>query len=254
MSVNDAIESSLCSLQYASVADAARRVQDCGPGSLLAKLDLKAAYCMVPVHPMDSPLLGICWRESTLIDRALLFGLCLAPIIFCCGRRISMGYALRRSPIYNPLPGGQANSTGCAKDINIAIPLYNHLGLPVAPEKVEGPVTAITFLGLEINSATMTLSLPQDKLTALKACLASWVGKCRAAKHQLQVLLSHLNHAAAVVRPGKSFLRSIIEAMKCPRLPSQFTHIDTQWRADIFWWSIFVSAWNGVSASPSHTQ
>ena len=56
-----------------------------------------------------------------------------------------------------------------AKDVNIAIPLCNRLGLPVAPEKVEGPVIAITFLGIEINSATMTLSLPQDKLTALKA-------------------------------------------------------------------------------------
>lgn len=148
---------------------------------------------------------------------------------------------------------GPANSTSCAKDVNIAIPLCNRLGLPVAPEKVEGPVIAITFLGIEINSATMTLSLPQDKLTVPKARLASWVGKWRASKHQLQELLGHLNHAAAVVRPGKSFLRSIIEAMKRPHLPSQFTRIDTQCRADILWWSIFVSSWNRVSLLPPAT-
>ena len=58
LSVNDAIEPSLCSVQYASVADAARRVQDCGPEALMAKQDLKAAYRMVPVHPADSPLLA----------------------------------------------------------------------------------------------------------------------------------------------------------------------------------------------------
>ena len=51
-SVNDAIKPSM---QDASVVDAAWRVQDCGPGALMAKLDLKAAYHMVPVHSADSP-------------------------------------------------------------------------------------------------------------------------------------------------------------------------------------------------------
>ena len=257
-SVNDAIEPSLCSLQYASVADAARRLQDYGAGALMAKLDLKAAYRMVIVHPADSPLLGIRWRESTLIDRALPFGLRSAPIIFsavadalaCAMHCEGVQYRIH---YLDDFFCGPANSTSCAKDVNIAIPLCNRLGLPVAPEKVEGPVIAITFLGIEINSATMTLSLPQDKLTALKARLASWVGKRRASKRQLQELLGHLNHAAAVVRPGKSFPRYIIEAMKFPRLPSQFTHIDTQCRADILWWSIFVSSWNGVSLLPPAT-
>ena len=221
----------------------------------MAKLDLKAAYRMVPVHPADSPLLGIRWRESTLIDRALPFGLRSAPIIFSAVAD-ALAWAMHCEGVQYTIHYlddffcGPANSTSCAKDVNIAIPLCNHLGLPVAPEKVEGPVIAITFLGIEINSATMTLSLPQDKLTALKARLASWVGKRRASKHQLQELLGHLNHAAAVVRPGKSFLRCIIEAMKRPRLPSQFTRINTQCRADILWWSIFVSSWNGVSLLP----
>ena len=64
------------------MADAARRVVECGQGALLAKLDLKSAYRMVPVHPDDSPLLGITWKGSTYIDKALPFGLRSAPIIF----------------------------------------------------------------------------------------------------------------------------------------------------------------------------
>ena len=48
----------------------------------MAKLDLKAAYHMAPVHSADKQLLGIHWRESTLTDRALHFGLCSVPIIF----------------------------------------------------------------------------------------------------------------------------------------------------------------------------
>jgi hypothetical protein len=58
-SVNDEIDPAHCSFHYSSVSYAARRVVECGQGALLAKLDLKSAYRMVPVYLIDSPLLGI---------------------------------------------------------------------------------------------------------------------------------------------------------------------------------------------------
>ena len=57
--VKDRIACEACSFYYSSVADAARRMVECGRGAWTAKLDLKAPYQMVPVHPEDSPLLGI---------------------------------------------------------------------------------------------------------------------------------------------------------------------------------------------------
>ena len=76
-----------------------------------------------------------------------------------------------------------------------------------------------------------------------------WVGKRRASKHQLQELLGHLNHAAAVVRPGKSFLRSIIEAPAFPaNSPASILNAELT-----LWWSIFVSSWNRVSLLPPAT-
>ena len=50
-SVNDAIHPDLCSLCYASLDDVTLVVQKPGRGAVLAKLDLKKAYRMVPVHP-----------------------------------------------------------------------------------------------------------------------------------------------------------------------------------------------------------
>ena len=47
--------------------------------ALLIKLDLKHAYCIVPVHPDDHQLLGVTWKGHTYIDRALPFGLRSAP-------------------------------------------------------------------------------------------------------------------------------------------------------------------------------
>uniref|UniRef100_A0A1X7VPX3 Reverse transcriptase domain-containing protein n=1 Tax=Amphimedon queenslandica TaxID=400682 RepID=A0A1X7VPX3_AMPQE len=52
-SVNDAIDPPLCSVCYATVADTAGLVIDCGRGALMAKLDLRAAYGSIPVHPLN---------------------------------------------------------------------------------------------------------------------------------------------------------------------------------------------------------
>lgn len=61
----------------------AKHIAHRGRGTLLAKLDLKSAYRMVPIHPEDRPLLGMKWRGKTYnIDKVLPFGLCSAPIIF----------------------------------------------------------------------------------------------------------------------------------------------------------------------------
>ena len=81
-SVNDGIDPALCSLSYATVEMAAQRVLSLGKGTLLAKLDLKSAYQMVPVHPDDRHLLGMEWQGKVLVDTVLPFGLRSAPKVF----------------------------------------------------------------------------------------------------------------------------------------------------------------------------
>ena len=81
-SVNDSIDHSLCSLQYASIDDAVATIRHMGQGTLLAKLDLQDAYRIVPVHPQDRPLLGLHWDDMILADAALPFGLRSAPKLF----------------------------------------------------------------------------------------------------------------------------------------------------------------------------
>ena len=81
-SVNDGISSSLTSIHYASIDDAVTTILALGTGTLMAKLDLKAAYRSVPVHPEDRVLLGTRWENSVYVDTALPFGLSSAPKIF----------------------------------------------------------------------------------------------------------------------------------------------------------------------------
>ena len=54
-SVNSGIPSDLCALKYISVAHVAQTAQRLGEGSMLAKLDIKSAYRLIPVHPLAHP-------------------------------------------------------------------------------------------------------------------------------------------------------------------------------------------------------
>ena len=50
-SVNDRIDKEMCSLSYTSVDTVVEKILDLGRNALLAKLDIKKAYWMIPVHP-----------------------------------------------------------------------------------------------------------------------------------------------------------------------------------------------------------
>ena len=81
-SVNDGIDPELCSLRYTSVDDVATAAAGLGQGALMAKVDIEAAYRLVPVHPDDRPLLGMEWKGQVFADPMLPFGLRSAPKIF----------------------------------------------------------------------------------------------------------------------------------------------------------------------------
>ena len=82
LSVNDGISSALCSLSYASIDKAADIVLRLGRNTQLAKLDIRSAYRIVPVHPEDRWLLGMSWRGKVYINTVLPFGQRSAPKVF----------------------------------------------------------------------------------------------------------------------------------------------------------------------------
>ena len=144
-SVNDAIEAELCSVLYASVDQAIQLIKVQGKGCLMAKLDLRSAYRMVPIHRDDQWLLGIKWRDSIFVDKALPFVLPfvlrLAPNLFTAvadGLAWAM-YCNGISAVLHYLDDfffcGQAHSSICEHFLKVAIALCEQLGLPIAMEK-----------------------------------------------------------------------------------------------------------------------
>ena len=59
---------------------------------------------------------------------------------------------------------GAPSSGQCEEYLRILLVDFERLNIPVAMEKLEGPTTALTFLGIEMDMWNSTLYLPTDKL------------------------------------------------------------------------------------------
>ena len=255
-SVNDAIDVNHCHMHYTSVLEAAAVIRQLGKGTLLAKIDLHQAYRMVPVHADDHPLLGIQWHEDTFIDTALPFGLRSAPKIFSAFAD-ALAWVLHIRGVAHQLHYlddflfmGPPQSSSCARALHTTMDTCSQLGVPVATHKTEGPASQLTFLGIQIDTQAMTLSLPKEKLARILGLVLSWRSKCTATKRELQSLIGHLNHAAMVVLPGRTFMRRMIDLMKLADHPSHHVRLTADFRSDLHWWASFLPLWNGRSVMP----
>ena len=59
---------------------------------------------------------------------------------------------------------GPPGSETCQRNLDIRMHLCDDLGVPLALEKVEGPSTTISFLGIVLDTVCMEIRLPVDKL------------------------------------------------------------------------------------------
>ena len=255
-SINDFISTEFCSLSYKSVDDAAAYVFEAGRGTLLAKLDIKSAYRNVPVHPSDRHLLGIQWQGETFVDTCLPFGLRSAPKLFNAVAdalewvMVNEGGAQVEFVIHyldDFLFGGRPGSEACSRALDHGLRLCRTVGFPVMQEKVLGPATVLDFLGFIIDTVSMEIRLPAEKLSRIRQTILSWRTKKSCTKRHLLSLIGNLQHASSVVKPGRTFLRRMIDLSKRQVHMDGHLRLNAEFRADIQWWATFLDAWNGVS-------
>ena len=258
-SVNDGIPSELCSLHYTLVERVATAAMRLGCGALLAKLDVKSAYRLIPVHPSDRPLLGIEWAGTWFVDTTLPFGLRSAPTIFNAVAD-ALEWILRRQAVRyvdyyldDFILYGLPNSDICATQLLVTINMYRRLGVPLATEKLEGPTDRLTFLGIEVDLKAGILRLPRDKLARTKVALRAWETRKCCTKRELESFIGTLQHACKVIRPGRAFLRRMIDLAKVPRRSHHVTRLNNEFRADLRWWHVFIKHWNGIAIIPVPT-
>lgn len=255
-SVNDGIQKELCSLQYVKVDEVVEAILTLGRGTELAKIDIKSAYRIVPVHPEDRPLLGMRWQGKIYVDATLPFGLRSAPKIFNALADAAqwiiqeMGARYLWHYLDDFITIGAACQGECRFNCEVMRRACEVLGIPLAFEKCEGPTCCLVFLGIIIDTIAMELRLPQEKLLRLHQLIEEWLAKKPRAsvrKRDLASLAGHLQHACIIIRPGRTFLRRIFDLLATVAHPDHYIRLSAGFRSDLMWWKLFLGEWNGIS-------
>ena len=252
-SINDAISPELCMLQYISVNQVALAAVRLGRGALLAKTDIKAAYRLIPVHPMDRVWLGMKREDLVYVDGMLPFGLRFAPKLFnavadalewCIYKQ---GVEFVHHYLDDFIVAGPPESSICQEHLDTLEKECTCLGVLLAPEKREGPSPVINFLGIIIDTLLGQLRLPDDKLQRLMQVVSEWLSRKVCTRRELESLIGTLQHACKVVRPGRSFLRRAISLLSIAKCPHHHVRLNHEFHSDLMWWKVFGSHWNGTA-------
>ncbi|PPQ82976.1 hypothetical protein CVT24_012098, partial [Panaeolus cyanescens] len=253
-SVNDGIPDHQATICYDMFERAVDDLVQSGPGSLMAKLDLKEAFRHVPIRPEDWPHMGFSWRNKFYFCTVLTFGLRSAPYIFNLFSEALHWIIQRHIPahlrhylddfftIFSPSIAPSIASAA----VDWIQGLGSQLGLSFQVEKTLYPRTLVDFLGLDLDSSLMQARLPADKLTYLQDLVSEWSSKRSATLRETQELSGFLQFASQVIPAARTFIRRIIDFSTKFSSPFQRLHIPSGCRTDLHWWKCFSSAWNGV--------
>ena len=120
-------------MHYSTLDQAIIVIAKKGPAALLAKIDIAAAYRIIPIHPEDRHLLGMSWKGQLFIDAQLPFGLRSAPIIFSAvadALANNQGITFCLHYLDDFLTVGSAASHECSHNMGILTTTCALLGVP----------------------------------------------------------------------------------------------------------------------------
>lgn len=249
-SVNSKIEEMECVL--ASFDQGADLVRLAGRGALMTKIDIKAAYRCIPVRPADWHLLGMRWRGNYYYEKSLPFGLRSSCALWeeyaTAAEWIIRSYGITTLVHYidDTLLVAPTGMHRAHAIMIIVLRVLAALGMPISKDKLIGPVTRLIYLGIQLDSIAMTASLGSDRLAEIKALLSEWTERKSCTHRELLSLIGKLSFATKVVRPGRIFLRRMLNLAAAthgrPRLA-----LNDDFRADLRWWTASFEEWDGVS-------
>lgn len=227
------------------------------PGYFMAKVDLKSAYRSVGLHPSQTQYTGLKWKFSGdseytyLYDSALPFGARKSPGIFHrLTQSVTRMMKKRGFTVIAYLDDFlliSPNREQCFAGLDALISLLRMLGFSIAWNKTIGPTQSLVFLGILINTTSMTLHLPAEKVSQLKCLLARFATKSRAACRQLQQLAGKLSWAATVVIGGRTYLQRVLDLLRPLHKPHHKAKLTAEFHADIQWWLHCLDTFNSTN-------
>ena len=252
-SINDGIPKECATVKYATVTQAIKFMLRFGKGCFLAKTDIKSAFRIVPVHPSNYHLLGFTWRDKFYYDRCLPMG-CSSSCSIFEAFSTSLEWIIRQKVsdvavlhILDDFLFISSSFQKCQEALDIFQQLCVELGVPLAPEKTLGPLQAMSFAGIFLDSVDMSASLPEDKITKFLSHVDQLISMKSATLKQVQSVTGMLNFACAVIEPARAFSRRLYDITIGITQPHHHIKITKSVREDLFVWRTFLLSYNRKS-------
>ena len=236
-------------MQLPSVDSLVEKIIQLGAGCKIFKIDLSRCYKQFYIDPSDFALMGFTFEDKFFFDCTLSMG--SRSSARCCQRVTSAVVFIHAQFGYfaiNYLDDlGGADSAERAEAAYMELrQLLRDFGLCEAPNKSCAPTCCMVFLGIEVNTILLTLSIPRNKLQEILYVLSKWADKDTATLNEIQKLAGLLNFACRCIRSGRVYLACILNFLRAaPQKGSVAVPEDT--KKDVDWWREFAPTYNGVS-------
>ena len=223
-------------------------------GSYMTSLDLKDAYFSLPIAKAFRKYLRFSWRGELYEFQCLCFGLSPAPYFFTkvmkppfsllrregirCSYYIDDSFYTDRDP------------ARLRRSSERALHLLESLGFQMNLQKSSfNPSTTLIHLGFVIDTLSMKISLPEDKLSRIVQACASVIDLKKVSIRHLASIIGLLVSSLLAVRYGRLHYRHLeferIDGLK--RFGSFDASIELHENAilDLTWWRDNVRSHNG---------
>jgi len=134
------------------------------------------------------------------------------------------------------------------QQLSIATTVFQQYGLVVNPDKTEGPLQSITFLGVQLDSIHCTLACTEQRLVEIKSIIHPIINT-NTIHHTLRCstilsIVGKFSFAAQVLPGARPFMRRMIDITR-DRSHSTRIRLSTAFKVDLQYWYQHITIWNG---------
>ena len=225
-------------------------------GDFMVKLDLKDAYLTIPIHANHRRLLRFMCRGKAYQFCSLPFGLATAPRVFTKVMKPALS-ALRAQGIrlisyLDDMLIMSSTQSEARIHLEKSITLLERLGFLINWKKsITDPVQSIEFLGLVVDSKSLSLRVPEAKVQKIQKECQALLNKGTVSGRSLAHIIGLLTSVNPAVLPGPLHYRALQRLKN--RVLRQSGSLDTlitldeETRKDLSFWIFDLHTQNGKS-------
>ena len=230
-------------------------------GCWMASLDLKDAYYSVRIHEAYQKFLKFSYKGTLFQYTVYPNGLSTCPRNFTKLLKPVLCVLRKQGHILiifiDDILIIATSYEGCAKTILAAIKLLTSLGFVIHVDKsVFYPQKQIVFLGFEINSVTMKITLTREKIAKITTRIAELLASPTPTIREVAQVVGYLVSSFPAIRYGECHYRAIehdkIIALKTAKGNfDSHMHLSPRAVRELNWWSVNLpNSFNLIETPP----